>query len=154
MDSYVAKLETFLRQHGIDHELKEFPMSVHTVEMAADAAHARIDQFIKTVILIDKNDTLFASIVRGDDRVSLSRSGFNLKLDGLRMAKPDEVLARTGYPIGGVPPLGFEARFVVDVKVKEMPFCWAGGGNDKALVKISPADIIRTTAATVVRITV
>lgn len=154
MDPHVAKLEAFLQENGIDHEIKEFPMSVHTVEAAAGAVHAKLDQMIKTVILIDKNNTLFAAIVRGDDRVSLSRLGFNLKLDGLRMAKADEVLARTGYPVGGVPPLGFAARFVVDVKVKEMPFCWSGGGNDKALLKTAPTDIIKTTDATVVRITV
>lgn len=150
----VAKLELFLNEHKISHEMKQFVMSVATVEMAADAVRAKLDQMIKTVVLIDKKNELYVAITRGDDRVSLSRYGLHMKIDGTRMAKQDEVLARTGFPVGGVPPFGFAAKFVVDVKVKDMPFCWAGGGSDKALLKVSPADIIKATNATVVKITV
>jgi prolyl-tRNA editing enzyme YbaK/EbsC (Cys-tRNA(Pro) deacylase) len=150
----VAKLEAFLNQHAISHELKQFPMSVATVEMAAGAVHAKLDQMVKTVVMIDKKNDLWVAIIRGDDRVSLSRFGFELKLDGLRMAKQDEVLARTGFAVGGVPPLGFDARWVMDVKVKEMPHCWGGGGSDKALLKVTPTDILKATNATVARVTV
>lgn len=150
----VAKLEAVLNEHKISHELKQFAMSVATVEMAAGAVHAKLDQMVKTVVLIDKKNDTWVSIVRGDDRVSLSRFGLQMKLDGLHMAKQDEVLARTGFPVGGVPPLGFNAHWVMDVKVKEMPFCWAGGGSDKALLKVTPADILKVTNATVARITV
>jgi prolyl-tRNA editing enzyme YbaK/EbsC (Cys-tRNA(Pro) deacylase) len=149
-----AKLKEFLATHAIPHELKEFPMSVHTVEMAAGAVHVALDRMVKTLILIDKKDDLYSVLVRGDDRVSIIRVGFNLKLDNLRLAKADEVFARTGYSIGGVPPLGFPAKFVMDMKVKEMPFFWAGGGSDKALVKLIPADVIKATNAAVTRVTV
>lgn len=154
MDANTQKLDSYLKENNISYELKEFPMSVHTVEMAADAVHARLEEMIKTVVMIDKNNDVIATIVRGDDRMSISRVGFQLKLDGLRMAKADEVLQKTGYSIGGVPPLGFEARFAVDIKVQEMPFCWAGGGSDKSLVKLNPADIIKATNAFVGKITV
>ena len=150
----VAKLEAFLNEHKISHEMKQFVMSVATVEMAAGAVHVSVDKMIKTVVLIDKKNELYVAITRGDDRVSLSRYGLHMKIDGTRMAKQDEVLQRTGFPVGGVPPLGFPAKFVVDVKVQEMPFCWAGGGSDKALVKLNPSDIIKATNAMVVKITV
>ena len=150
----IAKIESFLNENHISHELKQFVMSVATVEMAAGAVGASLDKMIKTVVMIDKKNDVYVAITRGDDRVSISRYGLHMKLDGLRMAKQDEVLARTGFPAGGVPPLGFIAKFVVDVKVKDMPFCWSGGGSDKALLKLNPADIIRATNAMVVKITV
>lgn len=145
----VQKLKDYLTQHKIAFELKEYPMSVAT---ASSGPHP-LTEIVKTVIFIDGKNDLYAVMVRGDDRVSMTRMGFNLKLDGLRLAKPDEVLAKTGYPVGGVPPCGFEAKFVADEKVKAMPFCWAGGGSDKALLKVNPADIIKHTKAVVVRVT-
>ena len=154
MDPNVAKLGKYLDEKNISHEIKEFPMSVHTVEMAAGAVGAKLDQMIKTVVMIDSKNDLIATIIRGDDRMSISRVGFQLKLDGLRKATEAEVLERTGYPIGGIPPLGFAAKYAVDIKVKDMEFCWAGGGSDKALVKLNPADIIKDTGAFVGKITV
>ena len=145
----MQKFKDYLTQHNITHELKEFPMNVSS---ALSGPHPA-DQVVKTIVLIDSKNDTYAVLVRGDDRVSFARVGLNLKLDGLRMAKPEEVLARTGYPVGGVPPLGFEAKFVMDEKVKAMPHCYAGGGSDKALVKLNPADILKHTKAVVVRVT-
>ena len=154
MDTNSEKLKSYLSEKNIPHEIQEFQMSVHTVEMAAGAVGVSLDQMIKTVVMIDsKNDTV-VTIIRGDDRMSISRVGFQMKLDGLRMASADEVLQRTGYPIGGVPPLGFSAKFAIDVKVKDMMHCWAGGGSDRALMKLNPADIIKDTNAFVGKITV
>ena len=153
MDATTAKFEVYLKQHSINHTLKEYPMSVHTVEMAAGAVHGRVEDFIKTIILIDAKNETYAAILRGDDRISMSRMAFNAKLDGLRLAKQDEVITRTGYAPGGIPPFGFPARFIIDVKVPEMRFCWGGGGSDKSLVKLDPKDIIAHTNGTVVRIT-
>ena len=129
-------------------------MAVATVEQAAGAVHCSLDKMIKTVIFIDAKNETYAAIVRGDDRVSMSRMSFGVKLDGLRMAKSEEVLARTGFSIGAVPPLGFSAHFILDEKIPDMQFCWGGGGSDKALVKLTPKDIIEHTKAQVVRITV
>ncbi len=111
------------------------------------------NEVVKTIIFIDSKNDLYAVLVRGDDRISMARFGLNLKIDGVRMAKLEEVVARTGYPVGGVPPTGFAAKFVADIKLKDMPFCWAGGGSDKALIKVNPADLIKHNKAVVVRVT-
>ena len=149
MDANVAKFDAYLKEHGISHEMKEFSMNVGSAMSGPYPA----DQTVKTIILIDKKNDTYAALLRGDDRISMSRMGFNLKLDGLRLAKQQEVLERTGFPVGGVPPLGFKAHFIIDVKVEEMPFCWAGGGSDKTLIKLNPKDIITHTGGKVVRIT-
>ncbi len=145
----VAKLKAYLEEHKIAYEIKEYPMVVASVESGPHPA----DQVVKTIILIDSKNDTYAAFVRGDDRISMLRMGFGLKLDGLRLAKPDEVLARTGYAVGGVPPLGFQAKFIADVKIPEMPVCYAGGGSDRAILKINPKDIIKHTKAQIVRMT-
>jgi prolyl-tRNA editing enzyme YbaK/EbsC (Cys-tRNA(Pro) deacylase) len=70
---------------------------------------------------------------------------------GLKLATPDVVSAKTGYPAGGTPPVGHRERFpvVVDRQVADQPCGYAGGGRADLLVKIRSADIIRLTGAQV-----
>jgi len=69
----------------------------------------------------------------------------------LKLAKPEVVFAKTGYPAGGTPPLGHRERIpvIVDTRVAAQPWGYAGGGRVELLVKIQTADIIRLGQATV-----
>jgi Cys-tRNA(Pro)/Cys-tRNA(Cys) deacylase len=75
---------------------------------------------------------------------------------GLRLAKPDVVLAKTGYPAGGTPPVGHRERFpvIVDARVAAQAWGYAGGGRPELLVKIQSGDIIRLTNAAVADVAV
>jgi Cys-tRNA(Pro)/Cys-tRNA(Cys) deacylase len=69
----------------------------------------------------------------------------------LKLAKPDVVFAKTGYPAGGTPAVGHREKFpvIVDTRVAAQEWGYAGGGQPELLVKIRPADIIRLTGAEV-----
>ncbi|HOP09023.1 MAG TPA: YbaK/EbsC family protein, partial [Candidatus Methanofastidiosa archaeon] len=75
-----------------------------------------------------------------------------LERDEVRLATQNEVMAMTGFPAGGVPPFGYDAVFLIDENVMERRAVWAGGGSDRALIKIRPQEIKRITDANVVRI--
>ncbi|HSB78344.1 MAG TPA: YbaK/EbsC family protein, partial [Candidatus Methylomirabilis sp.] len=70
---------------------------------------------------------------------------------GLKLAKPDVVLAKTGYPAGGTPPVGHREKFpvIVDAAVAAQEWGYAGGGQPELLIKIKSSDIIRLTGAAV-----
>ena len=57
----------------------------------------------------------------------------------------------TGYPAGGTPPVGHHQRFpvVVDTRVADQDWGYAGGGRKELLVRIKSADIVRLTNAKV-----
>jgi len=63
-----------------------------------------------------------------------------------------EILEKTGYPCGGTPSFGYEAKFLIDPKVIEKGVVYSGGGSENALVKISPAEIKKANNGIVVRI--
>jgi Cys-tRNA(Pro)/Cys-tRNA(Cys) deacylase len=87
----------------------------------------------------------------GNGRVDLGRVGAITGLDGLKLAKPDVVFAKTGYPAGGTPAVGHREKFpvIVDTRVAAQEWGYAGGGQPELLVKIKSADIIRLTEAVV-----
>lgn len=145
------RLQTVIDEERVDAELHRFEAPVHSVEAAARAADADPSQFVKSLCLVAGGD-LVVCVVRGPDRADLDRVASVLGADGVRMAEPDEVEAATGYPVGGVPPFGFEAPFLVDEAVLEMDRIWAGGGSDRALVRTTPDAIVEATGATVARL--
>jgi prolyl-tRNA editing enzyme YbaK/EbsC (Cys-tRNA(Pro) deacylase) len=59
------------------------------------------------------------------------------------------MLAKTGYPAGGTPPFGFDAIFLMDERVYEKPVVYGGGGSDRALIRIAPAEMQRVNGARV-----
>jgi len=71
-----------------------------------------------------------------------------------RPATPDVVLDVTGYPAGGVAPLGLPDGLpvIVDVKVAALPVAFGGGGQDDILLRLRPAEIIRLNRALTARI--
>jgi prolyl-tRNA editing enzyme YbaK/EbsC (Cys-tRNA(Pro) deacylase) len=67
----------------------------------------------------------------------------------VRLAGAAAVRAITGYPVGGVPPLGHPRRLrtLIDRRVLDQPEVFAGGGAVDALLRITPAEIVRVTGA-------
>jgi prolyl-tRNA editing enzyme YbaK/EbsC (Cys-tRNA(Pro) deacylase) len=62
-------------------------------------------------------------------------------------ADADFVRDKTGYAIGGVPPIGHSVPPIVliDQDLQRFPFLWAAAGTPNAVFKITPADLIRLT---------
>lgn len=65
--------------------------------------------------------------------------------------KPPVVLAKTGYPVGEVSPVGFKqtSSVLFDERILGRPVVYGGGGRPELLLRITPRDIIALTEATV-----
>ena len=107
---------------------------------------------MKNICLLDSDDQLITAIVKGEDRVSVSRIAKTLQRDGLRLATPEEILAKTGYPCGGTPSFGYQAMFLIDPRVMEREIVYTGGGSETSLVKISTEELVRANQGTILRI--
>lgn len=148
----VARLRAWIGERGIAAQVLEFTQSTHSVADAAKAAGASEDAFVKSICMVD-GDALLVAIVKGEDRASTKRVAAALGLAGPpRLATPEEMLSRTGYPAGGTPPFGFEATFLVDERVMERADVYAGGGTDRALVRLATTELLRANGAKLVRI--
>ncbi|MFB3889240.1 MAG: aminoacyl-tRNA deacylase [Candidatus Bathyarchaeia archaeon] len=152
MDDYGEKLRRFMEENHVTAEHIHFQGSVHTVEDACREANAEPDDFIKTICVITGDGKVIGAIVLGSDRVSSERIAKALRIGRPRIATPNEALDKTGYPVGGTPPFGYEASFLIDPKVMEKKVVYAGGGSPNALVRIAPAEVWRVNGGTVARI--
>jgi Cys-tRNA(Pro)/Cys-tRNA(Cys) deacylase len=152
MNTYEQRLRAYLEEQHIQAEHLSFDQSCHSVTEAARAVNASPEDLVKNICLIDGNGQVITAIVKGEDRVSVSRITKALQRDGLRMATPAEILEKTGYPCGGTPSFGYQAMFLVDPKVMEREIVFTGGGSETSLVKISTEELVRANQGTILRI--
>jgi prolyl-tRNA editing enzyme YbaK/EbsC (Cys-tRNA(Pro) deacylase) len=150
--SFENKLKDCLTKHEVDYQYLHFPTSCHSVQDAADSVNASVNDCIKNICMIDSDENVIVAIVKGEHRTSTTRVAKALNISRPRVADPDEIVSRIGYPCGGVPAFGFPAIFLIDPKVMEKPTVYTSGGSDKSLIKIAPKEIQRVNHAVVVRV--
>jgi len=144
VDPYEARLKMAIARNGWQVEHLTFDQSTHSVAEATQAVGASPHDLVKNICLITPRGQLVVAIVNGDDRVSPANVASALGLDGLpRLATADEILERTGYPMGGTPSFGYEALFVMDEHTFDRPLVYTGGGSPNALVRGNPHEFQR-----------
>jgi prolyl-tRNA editing enzyme YbaK/EbsC (Cys-tRNA(Pro) deacylase) len=152
MPTYEQKLKAYIEREIPSAEHMEFEDSCHSVAEAARAANASPDELVKNVCMIGADGALIVAIVRGTDRASTSRVGKALGQGRPRLATPEEILGKTGYPCGGTPSFGYPAVFLVDPRVVETELVITGGGSERALVRVKTQDLVRANQGRVVRV--
>lgn len=152
MDAYEQQLHTYLQEQHIQAEHLFFEQSCHSVAEAARAVNALPEDFVKNICLLDSAGYLITAIVKGEDRVSVSRTARALQREGLRLATPEEILEKTGYPCGGTPSFGYQALFLIDPRVMERAIVFTGGGSETSLIKIRTAELARANQGKILRV--
>ena len=149
---YEEKFKAYMRECNISAEHLVFAESCHSVAEAARAAGVTAEDFVKNVCMVAPDGSLVVAIVKGEDRASTSRVARLLDRGKMRVASPDEVFEKTGYPCGGTPSFGYAARFIVDERAFEKDVVYTGGGSEYSLIKIRPADLLKANGGQVARI--
>ena len=152
MNQYEEKLKRFILDNNIKAEHLSFEQSCHSVDDAAKAVNKGPGDFVKNVCMIDSHGNLIVAIVKGEDRASTTRVGDALNSERPRIAKPDEILEKTGYPCGGTPSFGYQAKFLIDSKIMEKRIVYSGGGSENSLVKISTKELQKANEGKIVKI--
>jgi len=145
------KLKEFVKNNGLAAEHLVFRRSVHTVQEAAKAVGATSRDFVKSVVMI-AGGAVAVAVVLGDDRASPRLVGSTLGSPNVRAATAREVLRHTGYPAGGVPPFGYAAEVLVDPRVLTKASLFCGGGSPRALLKLTPDELLRASGGRVAQV--
>jgi prolyl-tRNA editing enzyme YbaK/EbsC (Cys-tRNA(Pro) deacylase) len=138
---------------GLDAGLvRELPADTSTAETAAQAVNAPLGSIVKSLIFLADGELLLV-LVAGDQRADVKRLRAELGLSKrrLRIARPDEVLERTGFEVGGVPPLGHREplRTLIDRTLGRFDTVWAAAGNASAVFPISYRRLVEITSGEV-----
>jgi len=151
MGEATLDLADYIMEHDLQAEIVSPGAHMATVDTAAAAMQVAPEKIFKSILFQAKNGECVMVIACGNGRVDLTRVQAITGLLGLKLAKPDVVFAKTGYPAGGTPPVGHREKFgvIVDTRVAAQEWGYAGGGRPEFLVRIKSADIIRLNDATV-----
>ena len=152
MSDHDENLKRYMQEKNISAEHLVFDESTRSVAEAAKAAGVTPQDFVKNICMIASDGSLIVGIVKGEDRVSTSRVAKFLDVAEVRIATPEEILERTGYPCGGTPSYGYPARFLIDERVLQKEIIYTGGGSVNSLVRIRSTDLLRANGGQVVRI--
>ncbi len=144
-------LTSFIKDNNVDAEHIIFQESCHTVDEAAKAVGVQSSDFVKSICMVSGAEIIIA-IVLGTDRASTKNVAKAFGIPRPELATHEDILKYTGYPCGGTPPFGFDAKFVIDNNVMEKEFIYAGGGSENSLVRLSPKEMLRANNGAVARI--
>ena len=145
-----GNLTGFLVARKVEFEFLEKKVTHHVGEASA-ASGIGLSELVKTIVFLDQNSKPLIAVVLGDQTVSRHKLQECSKSKEVRIAPDNIAEAMTGYPTGGIPPVGHRRRIpvFVDNAVASRDYVWAGGGSRIKLVKLKPVDIIRLSNATV-----
>jgi Cys-tRNA(Pro) deacylase len=142
------RVKAALEALGLPSSLTEFDASTHTAPEAAGAVGCELGQIVKTLFfLADGRPTM--ALVAGDRQcdTALLAQLVGVGRKKLRMGSPDEVLEYTGYPIGGVSPVGAlkPIDVVVDDSLRRFDGIWAAAGNGNTVFRVETAALVAAT---------
>jgi prolyl-tRNA editing enzyme YbaK/EbsC (Cys-tRNA(Pro) deacylase) len=154
----VDRVRDFFQSQQLPLEVRELPASTRTAPLAAAAVGSELGQIVKSLILIDDADRTILALVAGDRRADERKIANFLAAGSVRIARADEVRARTGYAIGGVPPVahgdGAIYRTVMDDSLRRFHLVWAAAGAPNAVFPIETDRLIELSGADTGDITV
>ena len=148
-------LSAYIRQSGLDAEVIPLPVETPTVERAAEALGVTADRVIKSLLFQARDKECVLVIAAGTARVDPKKLAAVTGRDRWRLAAPDVVLAVTGYPAGGTPPIGHatKLRVLMDTKAAALDVVYGGGGALDCMLRVRVADIRRLTNAEIYDLT-
>ena len=139
------KVQQALDELGIQTEVSVLPDSTRTAQEAAQAVGCQVAQIAKSIIFRGKEtqDPILV-VASGVNRIDEKKIGA-LVGEKIGQAKPEFVREKTGYAIGGVPPLAHASpiRTIIDEDLLGYDRIWAAAGTPKAVFRITPDELVR-----------
>ncbi|HEU0133324.1 MAG TPA: YbaK/EbsC family protein [Allosphingosinicella sp.] len=134
----LESVRAWLAQHAPDLPLIEVAESTATVDEAARALGVEPGRIAKT-LAVRAGETLFLLVARGDARLDNSKCKAELGARP-RMLGPEETLALTGHPVGGVCPFGLATEIPVycDLSLRDFDLVYPAAGSLNSSVEVAP----------------
>jgi prolyl-tRNA editing enzyme YbaK/EbsC (Cys-tRNA(Pro) deacylase) len=144
----VERVAAVLRAKSVDARLEEFADGTPTAAAAAVAVGCEVDEIVKSLVFICDGRPMLA-LVPGDRRADEAKVAAAAGARQARVARPDEVLAATGFEPGGVAP--FPAPGIAQVlmagELLVHDRVWIGAGSEQHMAGLAPTDLARLTRA-------
>ena len=136
---------------GLEVTPHRFPEGTKTAVDAANAIGCDVAQIVKSLIFAVDGEVVLA-YVSGVNQLDERKLGDRGGRCRVQRVDADLVREKTGFPIGGVPPIGHttQLRVFIDPDLLQHDVVWAAAGTWHDVFPLSPADLELVSGGTVV----
>lgn len=139
------------RELGLQVDVKTLDQPTRTVSEAAAAVGCDDAQIAKTLVFVADGDPVLV-VASGAHRVDPDLLADVFDVAEIRQASPDEVRVATGYPVGGVSPLGCGIPIAFDEDLLGFDRVYAAGGDGNTLFEVDPRMLADRVHAKIARV--
>ncbi len=154
ISSSARRVQEALIEYGLSCQVVEMPQSTRTADDAARAVGCGVGQIVKSLVFKGKETQQPVLVATsGANRVNEKKIAA-LVSESISQADPDFVREKTGFAIGGVPPVGHvqKIRIFIDKDLLQHDEIYAAAGTPRALFKLTPAELQKITNGQVVAV--
>ena len=138
------------RALGLAIVTRRFPEGTKTAQDAATAIGVSVGQIVKSLVFAVDGEIVMAYVSGANqlDEKKLAAAAGGTKCSRV---DADAVREATGFPIGGVPPLGFEKtlRIFIDPDLLQYDEVWAAAGTWNDVFGIEPHKLVEASGGVV-----
>ncbi|WP_029007981.1 YbaK/EbsC family protein [Azospirillum halopraeferens] len=141
------RVQDILDGVGLGHTVIEHARSTRTSQEAADAVGCTVGQIAKSLIFRARTSGAPVLVIAsGANRVD-EKAVAALIGETIERADPEFVRTRTGFAIGGVPPLGHTEPplVLIDEDLLALDTIWAAAGTPNAVFRLTPDQLVSMT---------
>ena len=148
------RIQDALASLGTAFEVVELPSSTRTAVEAATAIGCSVEQIAKSIVFRTVKDKKPVMVIAsGVNRVNEARIA-DVVGEPIEKADAAYVREKTGFVIGGVPPIGHAEPIytIIDEDLLKLGEVWAAAGTPNAVFKLSATSLLELTAGTLLSI--
>ena len=148
------RVQDALAAKGLTLEVKQFPTSTRSAAEAAEAIGCEVAQIAKSLIFrAVESDRPVLVIASGANRVDEAKVSALLE-EEIGRADAAFVREKTGYAIGGVPPVGHDnpPLVLIDSDLLALGEIWAAAGTPNAVFRLTPENLVALTEGRVAEV--
>ena len=145
----VQRVSRYLAEARAEARLEEFPEGTSTAQDAARAVGCELGQIVKSLVW-DCDGRVVVVLVPGDRRADAGKVAAALGCAQARVARPQEIVAATGFEPGAVAPFALTRAVdavLVDRLLLGRDVVWVGAGSDRHVAGLAPAELVRLSRA-------
>ncbi len=133
-----------LTARGVPHRVFRHETPIKSVEQAARERGQLLAQVVRSIVFRTGKDEFMMALMAGTGQISWQALRKYVGKSRLTMAKPEEVLAVTGYVRGTVSPFGLKTplRILVDESVLAQDEISLGSGEKSVAIMMRRADLM------------
>ena len=154
LSSSAQKVQDAIKYLGYDYEVIEFEDSTRTALEAAERVGCEVGQIVKSLVFQGKNSgEPILILTSGANRVDVKRIKAHAE-EKIGRAAPAFVRERSGYAIGGIPPLGHlnPIKTYIDEDLLQYDKIWAAAGTPNAVFELDANQLEKLTGGQVIAV--